>query len=153
MLVLKLTHVSKSGLSCETNLSKLFAVICDFIWSLADLIPKSVCSRPTDNNPCVVLIPLFLRLPLRTSTRHGKTTVENKKKTLAKQNKAGEEHKRITSDLNKLLENHLYFISVYTARIFSRNIAIINLCAWAHGHITLYISIKITPCMTSQVVP
>ena len=80
-----------------------------------------------------------------------KTNKQNVSKT--KQNKAREKHKRIKSDLNKLLENHLYFISVYNARIFPRNIAIINLFAWAHGHITRYISAQITPYMTSHVVP
>ena len=93
-----------------------------------------------DNNPCVVLIPLFLRLPYARQEDMVKLQWKINKQNVSKTNKAWERHKRITIDLNKLLENHLYFISVYNARILPRNIAIINLCAWADGHITRYIS-------------
>ena len=77
----------------------------------------------------------------------------NKQNVKQKQNKARKKQKRISSDLNKLLENHLYFISVYNTRIFPRNIVVINLCARAHGHITRYISVQIMQYMTSHVVP
>ena len=124
--------------------------------TLLQIILSLVCKSDMKESHCVLSNPFVVHRLTTTralccffccgfpnARQQDMTTLQwktNKQNVKQKQNKARKKQNRISSDLNKLLENHLYFISVYNTRIFLRNIVVINLCAWAHGHITRYIS-------------